>query len=99
MASAAGLAPVLQQSGKVCCLRRASTGSKTLKFVFYQSAFCAIQLDPVSKAFYARKRVEGERHHQGLSHSPDAASNVLHALLRARQPYQPDYTREAVPAA
>jgi transposase len=34
LASAAGLAPVLQQSGKTHYLRRATAASKTLKFVF-----------------------------------------------------------------
>ncbi|MGW5645148.1 transposase [Saccharopolyspora sp. NPDC003752] len=48
LASAAGLAPVLQQSGKMHYLRRATAGSKALKFVFYQSAFCDIRADPAS---------------------------------------------------
>src|SRR5690606_12591528 len=99
LASAAGLAPVLQQSGKVRYLRRATAGSKTLKFVFYQSAFCAIQRDPASKAFYARKRAEGKRHHQALIALARRRINVLHALLRTRQPYQPDYRRNTATAA
>lgn len=93
LASAAGLAPVLQQSGKMHYLRRASAGSKTLKFVFYQSAFCAIRTDPASKAFYRRKRTEGKRHHQALIALARRRINVLFALLRTRQPYQADYTR------
>jgi transposase len=99
LASAAGLAPVLQQSGKMRYLRRATAGSKTLKFVFYQSAFCALQRDPASKAFYQRKRAEGKRHHQALIALARRRINVLHALLRTRQPYQTDYTRAASPAA
>ena len=99
LASAAGLAPVLQQSGKMRYLRRATAGSKTLKFVFYQSAFCAIQRDPASKAFYARKRAEGKRHHQALIALARRRINVLHALLRTRQPYQAAHTRDATTAA
>jgi transposase len=99
LACAAGLAPVLQQSGKMHYLRRATAGSKTLKFVFYQSAFCAIQRDPASKAFYARKRAEGKRHHQALIALARRRINVLHALLRTRQPYQPDYRPTTVTAA
>jgi transposase len=95
LASAAGLAPVLQQSGKVHYLRRATAGSKTLKFVFYQSAFAAIRSDPASKAFYARKRAEGKRHHQALIALARRRINVLHALLRTRQPYQADYATAA----
>ena len=99
LACAAGLAPVLQQSGKMHYLRRATAGSKTLKFVFYQSAFCAIQRDPASKAFYARKRAEGKRHHQALIALARRRINVLHALLRTRQPYQPDYRPTTATAA
>jgi len=99
LASAAGLAPVLKQSGKVRYLQRATAGSKTLKFVFYQSAFCAIQRDPASKAFYARKRSEGKRHHQALIALARRRINVLHALLRTRQPYRADYQPPATTAA
>jgi transposase len=91
LASAAGLAPVLQQSGKVHYLRRASGGDKTLKRIFYQSAFCALQRDPTSRAFYDRKRVEGKRHHQALIALARRRINVLHAILRTRQPYRTDH--------
>jgi transposase len=99
LASAAGLAPVLQQSGKTHYLRRATAGSKTLKFVFYQSAFCAIRTDPTSKAFYRRKRSEGKRHHQALIALARRRINVVFALLRTRQPYQPDYRPDTATAA
>jgi transposase len=88
LASAAGLAPVLQQSGKVHYLRRATGGDKTLKRIFYQSAFCALQRDPTSRAFYDRKRAEGKRHHQALIALARRRINVLHAMLRTRQPYR-----------
>lgn len=98
LASAAGLAPVLQQSGKMHYLRRATAGSKTLKFVFYQSAFAAIRSDPASKAFYSRKRAEGKRHHQALIALARRRVNVLHALLHSRQPYRADYRATATAA-
>lgn len=88
LASAAGLAPVLQQSGKMHYLRRANAGDKTLKRIFYQSAFCALQRDPASRAFYDRKRAEGKRHHQALIALARRRINVLHAILRTRQPYR-----------
>ena len=91
LASAAGLAPVLQQSGKVHYLRRATSGDKTLKRIFYQSAFCALQRDPTSRAFYDRKRAEGKRHHQALIALARRRINVLHAILRTRQPYRIDH--------
>lgn len=91
LASAAGLAPVLQQSGKIHYLRRATSGDKTLKRIFYQSAFCALQRDPASRAFYDRKRGEGKRHHQALIALARRRINVLHAILRTRQPYRIDH--------
>lgn len=99
LASAAGLAPVLQQSGKTRYLRRATTGSKTLKFVFYQSSFCALKSDPASRAFYQRKRAEGKRHHQALIALSRRRINVLYAMLRTRQPYQANHRQHPAAAA
>jgi hypothetical protein len=95
LASAAGLAPVLKQSGKVRYLQRATAGNKALKRVFYQSAFCAIQHDPASRAFYARKRREGKRHHQALVALARRRIGVLWAMLHSRQAFQPHHTRAA----
>lgn len=95
LASAAGLAPVLRQSGKMHFLRRSQAGNKALKRVFYQSAFCAIQRDPLSKAFYRRKRAEGKRHHQALIALARRRVNVLHAMLRTRTEFHADYRTTA----
>lgn len=95
LASAAGLAPVLQQSGKMHYLRRSHAGNKALKRVFYQSAFCAIQCDALSKAFYRRKRAEGKRHHQALIALARRRVNVLHAMLRTRTEFSPQHRTAA----
>lgn len=87
LASAAGLAPVLKQSGKVRYLQRARAGNKALKRVFYQSAFVAVCCDPTSKAYYRRKRAEGKTHHQAVLATARRRVNVLHAILRTRTPY------------
>jgi transposase len=86
---------VLKQSGKVRYLRRANTGDKTLKRVFYQSAFVAIACDEASKAYYRRKRSEGKTHHQAVLALARRRVNVLHAMLRTRQPYQTPATHAA----
>jgi transposase len=88
LAAAAGLAPVLRQSGKVRFLRRAAGGNKDLKRVFYQSAFASLRC-PQSKAFYARKRQEGKRHHQAVLALARRRINVLWAMLQNRQPFSP----------
>lgn len=87
LAAAAGLAPVLKQSGKVRYLHRASGGNKALKRVFFQSAFCSLG-HPASRAFYARKRSEGKRHHQAVIALARRRVDVLHAMLRNRTPYE-----------
>jgi len=88
LAAAAGLAPVLRQSGKVRFLRRPSGGNKGLKRVFYQSAFSSLN-HPQSKAFYTRKRQEGKRHHQAVIALARRRVNVLWAMLHNRQPFSP----------
>lgn len=87
LAAAAGLAPVLKQSGKVHYLKRASGGNKTLKRVFFQSAFCSLG-HPASKAFYTRKRAERKSHHQAVIALARRRVDVLHAMLRNREPYE-----------
>jgi transposase len=98
LAAASGLAPVQQQSGKMHYLRRATGGAKNLKRVFYRSAFCAVQVDPASKAFYSRKRAEGKRHQQALIALARRRVSVLHAILRTRQPYQADHATASAAA-
>ena len=92
LAAAAGLAPILKQSGKVRYLHRPSGGNKTLKRVFYQSAFCSLS-HSASRTFYARKRAEGKRHHQALIALARRRVDVLHAILRTREPYRLDYAK------
>jgi transposase len=41
-AAAAGIAPVLRESGSVSYRRRAKRGNRVLKRVFYQSSHCAV---------------------------------------------------------
>ncbi|MBY0329272.1 MAG: IS110 family transposase [Acetobacteraceae bacterium] len=48
LAAAAGLAPVLRQSGHSRTLRRARRGDRDLKRIFYQSAFSAFANHPES---------------------------------------------------
>jgi transposase len=94
LAAAAGLAPILKQSGKVRYLHRANGGNKALKRVLYQSAFCSLQ-HPASRAFYTRKRREGKRHHQAVIALARRRIDVLHAILRTRQPYRYEQVRAA----
>jgi transposase len=95
LAAAAGMAPALNQSGKVRYLQRALAGDRVLKRVFYQSAFCALQRDPTSRAFYDRKRREGKTHHKAVIALARRRVNVLYAMLRDRHPYTPTAPKAA----
>jgi transposase len=90
LAAAAGIAPVLRQSGKVRFLRRPTGGNKGLKRVFYQSAFCSLG-SPDSRAFYDRKRRQGKRHHQAVLALARRRINVLWAMLNNRRPFQQNF--------
>jgi transposase len=83
LAAYAGLVPAARDSGKrVGNRRRMRGGNKTLKRVFYQSAFSSLRGCAESRAFYDRKRVEGKRHTQALIALARRRVNVLWAMLR-----------------
>jgi transposase len=90
LAAAAGLAPVLRQSGKSRAIRRAQGGDKALKRVLYQAAFTSLGA-PDSRAFYDRKRAEGKRHHQAVIALARRRVNVLWAVLQNRTPFKHDF--------
>lgn len=94
LASAAGIAPVLRQSGRTRFLRRPSGGNKRLKRIFYQSAFCSLGHRD-SRAFYDRKRREGKRHHQAVIALARRRVNVLWAVLHSRTPFQAEFKTAA----
>jgi len=90
LAAAAGLAPIQRQSGKRNGWRRAFGGDKALKRVFYQSAFCAVSTkDPLSKAFYDRKRREGKHHTQALIALARRRVTVMWTMIQRRETFDP----------
>jgi transposase len=83
LAAYAGLVPAVDDSGKrVGNHKRMRGGNKTLKRVFYQSAFSSLRGSPESRAFYDRKRAEGKRHTQALIALARRRVNVVWAMLR-----------------
>ena len=89
LAAYAGLVPAARDSGKrVGNHRRMRGGNKTLKRVFYQSAFASLRGSPESRAFYDRKRAEGKRHTQALIALARRRVNVVWAMLRDGTTYE-----------
>jgi transposase len=85
---------VLHQSGKSRNVRRATGGDKSLKRVFFQSAFNALA-DSESRAFYDRKRAEGKRHNQAVIALARRRVNVVWAILQSRTPFTPNFKQAA----
>lgn len=82
LGSYAGLAPVTWRSGtSIRGDHPSRKGNKVLKRAFFLSAFAALK-DPVSRAYYDRKRAEGKRHNQALIALARRRCDVLFAMLR-----------------
>jgi transposase len=90
LAAYAGLAPVTRQSGtSLNAETRSRRGNHRLKNAMFLAAFASLR-DPASKAFYDRKRAEGKRHNAALICLARRRCDVILAMLRTGQPYQPD---------
>src|SRR5699024_5126824 len=82
LASYAGLAPVTWRSGTSIRGDHSSRrGNKNLKRALFLSAFAALK-DPLSKAYYDKKRAEHKKHNQALIALARRRCNVLYAMLR-----------------
>src|SRR5215210_9579102 len=89
LAAYAGLVPAARDSGKrVANRRRMRGGNKTLKRVFYQSAFASLRASQEFRASYDRKRAEGKRHTQALIALARRRVNVVWAMLRDRTTFE-----------
>ena len=99
LAAYAGLAPVARQSGtSLNAAARSQRGNHRLKNAMFLAAFAALR-DPASKTFYDRKRTEGKRHNAALICLARRRCDVILAMLRTRQPYQPARPPELASAA
>ncbi len=89
LAAYAGLAPVTRRSGSgIRGEHPPCGGNKQLKRAFFLAAFAALA-NPVSRAYYDRKRAEGKRHNAALICLARRRCDVLYAMLRDKIPYQP----------
>ncbi|SER07367.1 hypothetical protein SAMN05444745_1331, partial [Arthrobacter sp. OV608] len=67
--------------------RASRKGNKVLKRTLYLSAFAALK-DPLSRAYYDRKRAEGKHHNQALIALARRRCDTLYAMLRDGTVYQ-----------
>ncbi|WP_409482884.1 IS110 family transposase [Arsenicicoccus dermatophilus] len=89
LAAYAGLAPVTRRSGtSIRGEFPARSGNKHLKRAMFLSAFAALRFDPVSRAYYDRKRAQGKKHNAALICLARRRCDVLHAMLRNHETYR-----------
>ena len=55
----------------------------------FGSAFASLRSDPVSRAYYQRKRDQGKRHNQAVIALAHRRVLTLHAMIRHRTLYDP----------
>ncbi|MEZ0070527.1 transposase [Streptacidiphilus sp. MAP12-20] len=90
LAAFAGVAPVPRDSGNVSGnLHRPKRYHRGLQRVFYHSALTSIRIDDASQRFYHRKRAEKKKHKQAVLALARRRVNVLWAMIRDGQCYQP----------
>ena len=100
LASYAGLAPVTRRSGSSIRGEHVSHGgNKRLKRAMFLSAFASLRSDPVSRAYYQRKRDQGKRHNQAVLALAHRRILPLHAMIRNDTLYSPQPTTKLPPAA
>jgi len=98
LASYAGLAPVLRQSGSsLKSVSRSRRGNHRLKNALFLAAFAAIRTGE-SKVFYDRKRAEGKRHNAAVICLARRRCDVILAMLRNGEAYL-DSTAEEIDKA
>jgi transposase len=99
LAAYAGLAPVNRQSGTTLnTATKSRRGNHRLKNAMFLAAFASLR-SPDSKAFYERKRAEGKRHNAALICLARRRCNVILAMLRTGQPYNPHHHTDHPQAA
>ena len=64
-------------------------GNKRLKRAMFPSAFASLRSDPVSRAYYQRKRDQGKRHNQAVLALAHRRILTLHAMIRNGALYDP----------
>jgi transposase len=88
LAAYAGLAPVTRRSGSsIKGETRSQRGNHALKSALFLSAFASLS-DPVSRAYYDRKRAEKKKHNAALICLARRRTDVIYAMLRDHQPYR-----------
>ena len=89
LASYAGLAPKVRQSGtSVYSVSKPRGGNRRLKRVLVLSASKSIQFSEESRAYYDRKRAEGRSYNSAVTALARKRLDVMYAMLKNGTAYE-----------
>jgi len=91
LATFAGIDPTVKQSGDYVGTRNhmSKRGSPYLRRALWMASVCAVQHDPMFKAYYDKKAAEGMRYMKIIGHVTKKMASVIFAVLRDNKPYEP----------
>jgi transposase len=93
-ASYAGIAPAKRQSGTTMnATKKKRRCNRKLKNALVRSDEIAAQSDEASATYYAKKRSEGKCHRQAVIALARCRADIIYAMLKSGQPYQPQATK------
>lgn len=89
LAAYAGIAPVTRRSGtSIRGEFPARSGNKQLKNALFRSAWIASCHDPLSKAYYEKKRAQGKKHNAAVICLARRRCDVIYAMLKNKTLYE-----------
>lgn len=91
LAAYAGLNPSVKQSGKTvsCSIHMSKRGSPYLRRAIWMASTIAVQHDPMFKAYYEKKALEGLRYMTIIGHVTKKMTAAIFAIMRDSKIYQP----------
>ena len=91
LAAFAGIDPTVKQSGDFVGVKNhmSKRGSPYLRRAIWIASTCAVQHDPMFKAYYEKKASEGMRYMKIIGHVTKKMAAVIFAVLRDNKPYAP----------
>ena len=91
LAAFAGIDPSVKQSGDFLSSRNhmSKRGSPYLRRAIWMASVCAVQNDPMFRAYYDKKAAEGMKYMKIIGHCTKKMANVIFAVLRDNKPYVP----------
>jgi len=91
LAAFAGIDPTVKQSGDFVSTKNhmSKRGSPYLRRALWMASVCAVQSDPMFRAYYEKKAAEGMKYMKIIGHCTKKMANVIFAVLRDDKAYIP----------